>query len=166
MPDWKEKNKQVMPKPKSEVSASGKDDGKCQNDKKEEVPEEIEARIIVCGGRHFSDPERLETVMNILLEEYKLRSDHVEIVSGHCEGADRLGELWARNHSSKCTLFPAKWSKFGRAAGPIRNTEMVEYAENAHISIVVAFVNERTRGTWDTVRKAEKKGIRVVVDHY
>ena len=127
---------------------------------------DIKARIIICGGRHFSDQERLETVMSSLMEENDLSSEDIEIVSGHCAGADILGELWAKNHSSKCTVFPAEWNKYGRAAGPIRNTKMIEYAEGAKIPIVVAFVNERTKGTWDTVHKAQKKNIMVVLNYY
>ena len=123
-------------------------------------------RIIICGGRHFNDYERLEAVMNEIVEEYNLSLKDIEIVNGHCEGADRLGELWASKHGAECTVFPAEWGKYGRAAGPVRNTNMVEYVAQSKQPIVVAFVNERTKGTWDTVRKAKKKEFKVVINQY
>lgn len=121
----------------------------------------IKARIIICGGRHFNDYEALESLVNSALTEKGLDSNEVEIVSGHCEGADMLGELYAEKHGIVCKAFPAEWEKYGRAAGPIRNSQMIEYASESAIPIVVAFVSPRTKGTTDTVNKAIKRGFSI-----
>ena len=126
----------------------------------------IKARIIICGGRHFKDYEALESLVNSALTEKRLTSKEVEIVSGHCEGADTLGELYAKNHGIVCKVFPAEWTKYGRAAGPIRNSQMIEYASESTIPIVVAFVSPRTKGTLDTIRKARKKEFAVYTHAY
>lgn len=52
-----------------------------------------------------------------------------EVVSGGARGADRGGEEWALGNNIDLTIMPAKWIKHGKAAGPIRNREMAEYAE-------------------------------------
>jgi len=51
----------------------------------------------------------------------------------------------------------AKWSKHGRAAGPIRNQEMIDECKP---DLVVAFPGGR--GTADMVRRAKAAGIRVI----
>lgn len=124
------------------------------------------ARLIICGGRHFKDYERLESTMNEVMSKIAPWRDVIEIVSGHCEGADQLGELYAKNHNLPCKVFPAQWKKFGKAAGPIRNSEMVKYASEAEMSVVVAFRSPRTKGTNDTVKKATKQGFKVFVIDY
>ena len=127
---------------------------------------EIKARIIVCGGRHFNDYDTLESLVDSVLAEKSLSNNEIEIISGHCEGADMLGELYAKKHGIICKVFPAEWTKYGRAAGPIRNSQMVEYASGVPLSIVVAFVSPRTKGTLDTVKKAVKKSFLVYRQDY
>ena len=124
------------------------------------------ARIIICGGRHFKDYEYLESAMSEVMSKIAPWRDVIEIVSGHCEGADQLGELYAKNHGLPCKAFPAQWEKFGRSAGPIRNSEMVKYASEAEMPVVVAFRSPRTKGTNDTVKKATKHGFKVFVIDY
>ncbi len=127
---------------------------------------EIKARIIVCGGRHFNDYDTLESLVDSVLAEKSLSNNEIEIISGHCEGADMLGELYAKKHGIVCKVFPAEWTKYGRAAGPIRNSQMIEYASESTIPIVVAFVSPRTKGTIDTVNKATKRGFSIFRHEY
>jgi len=44
-------------------------------------------------------------------------------------GADAEGASWALNRGIALKGFPADWKGNGRAAGPIRNREMAEYAD-------------------------------------
>ena len=126
----------------------------------------ISVRIIVCGGRHFDDYNRMRSTIDGVIAEIGSSVTAVEIVSGHCAGADQLGEKYAEEHGYPCKVFPANWEKHGRAAGPIRNSEMIKYASEAEVPVVVAFRSPRTRGTNDTVKKATKKGFKVVVVDY
>jgi len=72
------------------------------------------------------------------------------IVSGGCKsGVDAHAERFAREHDIPITVFPADWS-MGRAAGPIRNTKIVQ-----ECAVIVAFWDGKSRGTADTIRKAE-----------
>jgi predicted Rossmann fold nucleotide-binding protein DprA/Smf involved in DNA uptake len=64
-----------------------------------------------------------------------------EVVSGGARGVDICGEkfqecyseMGVRYHnpvaSLKLTRFPADWNTHGKAAGPIRNKQMAEYAD-------------------------------------
>lgn len=67
-----------------------------------------------------------------------------EVVSGRCElgthtfttkegikvfGVDGLGERWAQDHSVPVAPVPASWKEYGKAAGPMRNRQMAEYAD-------------------------------------
>ena len=130
------------------------------------INKEIKARIIICGGRHFNDYDTLETLVDSVIAEKGLNNNEIEIISGHCDGADTLGELYAKNHNIACKLFPAEWNKYGRAAGPIRNTQMIEHASKSKNPIVVAFLSPRTKGTLDTVKKATKRGFTIYRYNY
>jgi hypothetical protein len=55
------------------------------------------------------------------------------VVSGLARGPDKLGEMWARENGIGIAKFPAKWDLHGKAAGPIRNQEMGDFAEGGII---------------------------------
>lgn len=126
----------------------------------------IRSRVIICGGRHFAAYECLEFVMEKAMSELGLKLSEIEIVSGHCQGADQLGETYADRNGIPCKVFPAQWKVYGRAAGPIRNSEMIKYAAESEVPVVVAFVSPRSKGTMDTVNKAKKQGFRMYVTVY
>lgn len=127
---------------------------------------EILSRVIICGGRHFDNYDMLDNVMDDVMSEFDLSFSQIEIVSGHCNGADKLGEAFAKNHNIYCKIFPANWSSYGRAAGPIRNSEMISYASESTIPVVVAFVSPKSKGTVDTVNKAKAKQFNLFVTDY
>ena len=113
-------------------------------------------RIVVCGGSKFNDYPLLESSLNKIFKEYS--NDTIEIVSGHAKGADSLGEKYADEHNLKCTVFEADWKQYGRAAGLIRNSKMLEYAKQEN-PMVIAFWDGESRGTKDTLTKAQIFGI-------
>jgi hypothetical protein len=120
------------------------------------------SKIIICGGRHFDNYDFLELVVDDVLTEYDLDYDNVEIVSGHCSGADTLGEQYAFDRGISCKTFPADWSTYGKSAGPIRNSQMIDYISDVELPIVIAFISPKARGTRDTVSKSIRRGYKVV----
>lgn len=58
---------------------------------------------------------------------------------------------------------PADWNKYGKVAGPIRNSEMLKL--HPDIDLVLAFHDDlsESKGTRDMVHKAQKAGIEVWV---
>lgn len=121
----------------------------------------IEYHIIVCGGRHF---ENYALLCKTLAENFG--NDIEEIVSGHCQGADTLGEKWAKEHDVPCKIFPAEWKRYGKKAGPMRNKQMVDYIDGFSKKAVVAFTSLNSVGTRNTIALAKRKGISVIETPY
>jgi hypothetical protein len=61
--------------------------------------------VIVCGGRHFNRYDVIEKVLNEALSTCD--DQEIEIISGHCEGADAHGERYAEEHGVKLKIFLA-----------------------------------------------------------
>lgn len=117
-------------------------------------------KVLICGDRNWgkNNDERE------LIKEYvnSLPQDSV-IIEGECRGADYLSRIYAEARELKVMKFPADWKKHGKAAGPIRNSLMLK--ELTKDDLVVAFHNdiETSRGTKDTMTKAKKLGIKVIL---
>lgn len=84
------------------------------------------------------------------------------LIHGDAKGADRLSEKALRNTYSKFPVerYPADWNKHGKAAGPIRNQQMLDEGKP---DLVIAFLAQNSRGTKDMVSRAEKAGVEVKV---
>lgn len=107
-------------------------------------------RVLVCGDRNWTDPSP------IMLELIKLEGE-TTIVHGAARGADTLGGLAAEFLGMNVEAHPAKWQEYGRAAGPIRNQEMLD----SGLDLVLAFHENisSSKGTKDMIRRAKKDGI-------
>lgn len=108
---------------------------------------------LICGGREFSDRNMFDCAMSTLLGA---RGCPAKVVHGAARGADTLAGEWADRHAVDVVACPADWKANGRAAGPIRNSEMLR---DHRPDLVIAFPGGR--GTADMVAKAEKAGISV-----
>ncbi len=78
------------------------------------------------------------------------------LIHGAAPGADTLAAGWAFDMGITVVACHADWTKHGRAAGPIRNGEMLKREPD----LVVAFPGGR--GTANMVRQAKAAGVRVV----
>lgn len=113
-------------------------------------------KVIIAGSRNFKNYELIEQTMS------ELGLDIDEVVCGGARGADRLGELWAKNHKIPVKYFLPKWHEFGKSAGYKRNVEMAEYAD-----YLVAFWDKESRGTRhmiETMGNIHKHGMVIVYD--
>lgn len=113
--------------------------------------------ILVCGDRNWTNKQ---VIYNTLKELETLYSD-ITIVHGDCYGADKLAGDAGVKLAYKIKAFPADWDKYGKAAGPIRNSQMLK--EN--IEFVIAFHDNilDSRGTKDMISKSLKAGIPVML---
>ena len=109
-------------------------------------------KTIIAGSRDMTPT--LEDVRTL----NKFLTSISEVVSGEAKGADKFGEDWAKAHGIPLKKFPAEWAKYGRAAGPIRNKQMAEYADQ-----LVAFLYPDSRGTANMIKQAKKLGLKVYI---
>lgn len=108
-------------------------------------------KLAVIGSRNYNDYETLCLSIGELLKTKKIDT----IVSGGATGADALAKLYAEAHGIDFVEFLPDWATYGRAAGPIRNKQIIEYCDE-----VLAFWNGESKGTKSAInlaKKADKK---------
>jgi len=110
-------------------------------------------RVIVCGGRDYSNLERVRTEILQLAADWG--QHHLLIVHGAARGADQLAGWIADGLGVATEEHPAQWDDLGRRAGMVRNEQMAQ----AGAELCVAFPGGR--GTADMVERARKRGIPV-----
>jgi hypothetical protein len=108
-------------------------------------------RTIIAGSRSLTDYELVEAAVEA--SGFTI----TEVISGAARGIDQLGERWAEAHGVPVRRFPANWEEHGRAAGPIRNREMIAVADT-----LIAIWNG-SPGTEDVIRQARRAGLRIYV---
>jgi hypothetical protein len=110
-------------------------------------------KVLVCGGRDFSNEAYIWTRLNRLHAEHKITA----LMQGGARGVDTIAGEWARSKPEITRhVCRADWEKHGKAAGPKRNARMLEWKPD----LVVAFPGGR--GTADMVRQAKAAGAKVV----
>ena len=136
-------------------------------------------RILVCGGRGYGQinvnytvgqiakyKEQLEEFIQALREfsfgvcylrdNFFPNDEEVTFVTGMAYGADQLPLYWEYLPNVTVEKYPPKWDEHGKAAGPIRNQQMLDTG----VDLVIAFPGGN--GTADMVRRAKKAGIEVL----
>ena len=108
-------------------------------------------RVLVCGDRNWTDTEAIK-------RELKNYSKDTVIVHGACRGADRIAGEIGKELGLTIEEFPADWRKHGKAAGHIRNKQMIDEGKP---NLVLAFHSdiESSKVTKNMLRQSEKAGI-------
>jgi hypothetical protein len=133
-------------------------------------------RILVCGDRNWTDRQLiLDTLLRVedIADKYILT-----VIHGNAQGADKLAGEAAKlmcgyttpteqveRNTPKVWVFQAKWNLYGKAAGPIRNQQMLT---EGNPDLVLAFHDNlaESKGTKDMVNRAKRAGIPVeVISH-
>lgn len=119
-------------------------------------------RAIVCGSRFEEDRAYVFHVLDGLaatmglahvIEGGQRRRDRFRHIVG---GVDYLAMCWAKERGLTWETVEADWVQHGRAAGPMRNAEMLARRPGA----VIAFPGGN--GTEDMIRQARRAGVGVV----
>ncbi len=109
-------------------------------------------RVLVCGGRDFSDYRHFAFAMNDINRDH---GPFDTVIHGGAKGADWCAHLWCGNDRTELE-FKADWKRYGSRAGPLRNQQMLDEGKPDY---VVAFPGGR--GTADMIRRAMRAGIPV-----
>lgn len=111
-------------------------------------------RVLVCGGRDFNDwiffRDKLDELIPYMTEK-------VIIISGMAKGADKMAVRWAEENWLEVNKYPADWTVHGKAAGFIRNQQMIDEGKP---DLVIAFPGRN--GTADMIRRAKNHNIKVI----
>jgi hypothetical protein len=113
-------------------------------------------KVLCCGDRNWDN-------WLLIWRELRALGPLTEFVHGDCRGADKMCGHVAKSLGRAVQSVPADWKKYGKAAGPIRNQEMLN--RHPDIGLVLAFHADlsKSRGTADMVARAEAAGIAVKV---
>jgi YspA, cpYpsA-related SLOG family len=110
-------------------------------------------RVLVCGSRNYTDAAAIDRYLDGLKEV-------TLVIEGGALGADRLAREWAIRHGVPFLTFEADWQTYGRSAGPIRNTVMLEEGKP---DLAGAFPTDgrlaQSRGTRNMVEKLRRAGV-------
>lgn len=108
-------------------------------------------KCAIVGSRKFSPLTLVSDLVAALPDDFI-------IVSGGAAGVDRTAENAAKKRGMKTEIYHADWNKLGKAAGMIRNTDIVKACD-----ILIAFWDGESRGTQDSIIKACKNRKKVYI---
>ena len=78
-------------------------------------------KFLFCGGRNYKN---IEKILEVMIELKNSFGDFV-VIEGEANGADSISREVANELSLVVEKYPAAWNKYGKAAGQIRNREML-----------------------------------------
>lgn len=113
-------------------------------------------RVLMCGDRNWTDEKSIREVLSNLVAFHS----EVIVIEGEAPGADSISRDVAESMGIQVLKFPALWKTFGRAAGPVRNKQMLMEGKP---DMVCAFHNNLrdSKGTKNMVRQAINAGVPV-----
>lgn len=115
--------------------------------------------IAVVGSRDGWEYEHVARVLDTLFMT-TYNHERVRMISGGACGVDTFAEQYAQFYGVEFQVFKPNWDRWGKSAGYIRNSEVVDAAD-----IVVAFWDGKSAGTAHTINTARINGKTVMV-HY
>lgn len=116
-------------------------------------------RVLVTGSRDWTEVSVIEAELMRAWKAHGCPPDAI-LVSGNCPtGADHMAEQIWGTMGLTVELHPANWTKFGKAAGPLRNREMVALGAD----VCLAFIKNHSRGASHCLSLAEEDNIPCVV---
>jgi hypothetical protein len=107
-------------------------------------------KVIIAGSRHITDKRDVCDAVNHSGFEI------TEVVSGGAPGVDSIGEELAATFGIPLKRFPAKWKEHGKAAGPIRNEQMAQYAD-----ALVLVWDGRSKGSANILANAKARNLQI-----
>lgn len=123
-------------------------------------------RVLFTGSRNWEGGIAEQRIWFILqkLEDLSVAlGSQFVIVHGGCpSGADAVVDRWARRRDYEPEVHPADWATHGKAAGPIRNVEMVTDGAD----LCIGFLRDGSRGTKDCLTVARVAGIPTFTIHW
>lgn len=109
-------------------------------------------KVIVAGSRSIGGNRRETDMVEVAMRDAPF--EITELVHGGARGVDSIAaNLYAMHYDGEITRFEPDWDEHGKAAGPIRNEEMAQYAD-----ALIAVWDGESSGTRDMIEKALDHG--------
>lgn len=105
-------------------------------------------RVGIVGSRKRISPEDYEKVNAAFRKVAKDNTVSYIISGGQRHGADDWAEAISMEDEYDIIIYRAKWSLYGKPAGPIRNSQIAYESD-----ILIACPHPEGKGTQDTIKK-------------
>lgn len=115
-------------------------------------------RVLITGSRHWDSYIGMTRAFELFQSSVDVAFEEMIIIHGGARGADTIAGDIAKRFGCQVEVHPADWVAHGKAAGPIRNQQMVDLGAD----ICLAFPLGESRGTRHCMKAAEKAGIKVI----
>lgn len=109
-------------------------------------------KCIIAGSRHITD----KYLVHKAIEACPWQGSITEVVCGGASGVDNIGWRWAAAQAITVHHMRADWATYGKAAGPIRNHQMANYAD-----ALILIWDGKSKGSADMKRWAEYMQLRI-----
>lgn len=120
-------------------------------------------RIIVTGTRYATEGQFKLVAQRIqaLVNNEKVQPHDTTLIHGGGTGVDSLVDLIVEKTFPQLGIerYPADWDQFGKAAGPIRNQQMVAMGADYTLAFPLMGAPAGKGGTWDTIHRSVGAGI-------
>ena len=113
-------------------------------------------KILVCGSRTWHGLDIIEDA----LRPYTGGQPNVTIIHGGAPGADSIAGHVAYLMGYHIQVYRANWRQYGRAAGYMRNKQMLMEGKP---DLVLAFWDGKSAGTKMMIELAKKAGVEVKI---
>jgi hypothetical protein len=111
-------------------------------------------RILVTASRYWDDPRVIYDMLIYVIGGRKIFT----VVHGACPtGGDQQCDVICIDKGWDVERHPAEWSKYGKRAGFIRNSDMVKLGAD----VCLAFIKNNSKGATMCAKLAEDAGIEV-----
>lgn len=109
-------------------------------------------KTIIAGSRTIDQKYSIELIKAVKTCGWPV----TQIISGGAQGADFLGEQYARSNKIPLKIKKADWGTHGKGAGMIRNIEMAKMAD-----ALIVLWDMKSKGTEHMIKIAKKLGLKI-----
>lgn len=119
-------------------------------------------KVLICGGRDMDRTDAWNWLERNAMDELSFASGLntftiEKVIHGGCRGADEGAGEWAKSENIPVVVCKADWKKHGKAAGPIRNQQMLDIHKPDYVIALPG-----GKGTENMIRLAEGAGVPVI----
>lgn len=90
-------------------------------------------KLLVCGSRTITNASWIFSEIEKYISESNLQYSDIHIIEGGAKGVDKIAKQFADDRNIPVIEMPADWKAYGRAAGFIRNEQMVRLCDQCLI---------------------------------